>query len=240
MATTKSRSRDIVAYAVGRATLAHAPGVNHAALKAKGLPHEAIDKVEAALGAAFDIRFVFNKWTLGVETLAQALKIPPERYDAPGFDLLTALGFTKAEIEAANSFACGAMTLEGAPYLKHEHLSVFDCANPCGRMGKRYLSVESHIRMMAAAQPFITGAISKTINMPNDSTVEDCKDAYMLVLAPWAQSERALSRRLETVAAARTRNWSRATRRTTRRSRRWSRSTRLSAPPRSRRKSSSA
>ena len=92
----------------------------------------------------------------------------------------TALGFSKAEIEAANSYACGAMTLEGAPYLKPEHLSVFDCANPCGRIGKRYLSVESHIRMMAAAQPFITGAISKTINMPNDATVEDCKDAYML------------------------------------------------------------
>ena len=171
---------DIVAYAVGRATLAHAPGVNHAALKAKGLPQESIDKVEAALGGAFDIRFVFNKWTLGVETLAQALKISPERYDAPGFDLLAALGFTRSEIEAANSFACGAMTLEGAPYLKPEHLSVFDCANPCGRIGKRYLSVDSHIRMMAAAQPFITGAISKTINMPNDATVEDCKDAYML------------------------------------------------------------
>jgi ribonucleoside-diphosphate reductase alpha chain len=172
--------KDIIAYAVGRATLAHAPGVNHAALKAKGLPQEAIDKVEAALGAAFDIRFVLNKWTLGVETLSQVLNITPERYEAPGFDLLTALGFTKSEIEAANSYACGAMTLEGAPYLKAEHLSVFDCANPCGRIGKRYLSVESHIRMMAAAQPFITGAISKTINMPNDSSVEDCKDAYML------------------------------------------------------------
>ncbi|HEY1783601.1 MAG TPA: vitamin B12-dependent ribonucleotide reductase [Roseiarcus sp.] len=171
---------DIVAYAVGRATLAHAPGVNHAALKAKGLPQEAIDKVEAALGGAFDIRFVFNKWTLGPETLSRDLKVTPDRYDAPGFDLLTALGFSRSEIEAANSYACGAMTLEGAPYLKPEHLSVFDCANPCGRTGKRYLSVESHIRMMAAAQPFITGAISKTINMPNDSSVEDCKDAYML------------------------------------------------------------
>ena len=171
---------DIVGYAVGRATLAHAPGVNHAALKAKGMPKEAIDRIEAALAGAFDIRFVFNKWTLGPETLSQALKIPAERYDAPGFDLLAALGFSKAEIEAANAFACGAMTLEGAPYLKQEHYPVFDCANPCGRTGKRYLSVESHIRMMAAAQPFISGAISKTINMPNDATVEDCKDAYML------------------------------------------------------------
>ena len=171
---------DIVGYAVGRATLAHAPGVNHAALKAKGMPKEAIEKVEAALAGAFDIRFVFNKWTLGADTLTQALKIPAERYDAPGFDLLTALGFSRSEIEAANSFACGAMTLEGAPYLKQEHYPVFDCANPCGRTGRRYLSVESHIRMMAAAQPFISGAISKTINMPNDATIEDCKDAYML------------------------------------------------------------
>src|SRR5271165_6007912 len=171
---------DIVGYAVGRATLAHAPGVNHAALKAKGMPKEAVDKVEAALAGAFDIRFVFNKWTLGPETLSGALKIPAERYDAPGFDLLTALGFSRSEIEAANAFACGAMTLEGAPYLKVEHYPVFDCANPCGRTGKRYLSVVSHIRMMAAAQPFISGAISKTINMPNDATVEDCKDAYML------------------------------------------------------------
>ena len=171
---------DMIGYAVGRATLAHAPGINHSALRAKGLPEAAIEKVEAALRGAFDIRFVFNKWTLGAETLSGALKIPAERYEAPGFDLLTALGFTKAEIELANIFACGAMTLEGAPHLKAEHYAVFDCANPCGRTGKRYLSVESHIRMMAAAQPFITGAISKTINMPNDASVEDCKDAYML------------------------------------------------------------
>src|SRR5271166_1069593 len=129
----EKQTADIVAYAVGRATLAHAPGVNHAALKAKGLPDAAIDKVEAALAGAFDIRFVFNKWTLGAETLSGALKIPPERYDAPGFDLLGALGFSKSEIEAANIFACGAMTLEGAPHLKLEHYPVFDCANPCGR-----------------------------------------------------------------------------------------------------------
>jgi ribonucleoside-diphosphate reductase alpha chain len=176
----EKRIEDIVAYAVGRGTLAHAPGVNHAALAAKGMPKEATEKIEAALPGAFDIRFVFNKWTLGAESLSGALKIPAERYDAPGFDLLSALGFMRSEIEAANTFACGAMTLEGAPYLKHEHYPVFDCANPCGRTGKRFLSVESHIRMMAAAQPFISGAISKTINMPNDSTVEDCKDAYML------------------------------------------------------------
>src|SRR5204862_1874758 len=99
---------------------------------------------------------------------------------SPNFDLLAHLGFSKREIEAANIHACGAMTVEGAPHLKAEHYPVFDCANPCGRTGKRYLSVESHIRMMAAAQPFISGAISKTINMPNDATVEDCKAAYIL------------------------------------------------------------
>ena len=99
---------------------------------------------------------------------------------APSFDLLAHLGFTKREIEAANIHVCGAMTVEGAPHLKPEHYAVFDCANPCGRTGKRYLSVDSHIRMLAAAQPFISGAISKTINMPNDATVADCKAAYML------------------------------------------------------------
>jgi ribonucleoside-diphosphate reductase alpha chain len=90
------------------------------------------------------------------------------------------LGFSRAEIEAANIFVCGAMTLEGAPHLKPEHYAVFDCASPCGRTGKRFLGVESHIRMMAAAQPFISGAISKTINMPNEASIEECKEAYML------------------------------------------------------------
>src|SRR5207245_5545831 len=112
--------------------------------------------------------------------LRDTLNIAPETIAAPGFDLLAAVGFTKREIEAANVHICGAMTVEGAPHLKAEHYAVFDCANPCGKIGKRYLSVESHIRTMAASQPFISGAISKTINMPNDATVEDCKAAYLL------------------------------------------------------------
>ena len=124
------------------------------------------------------------------------------RLDDPSFDLLTHLGFSKAEIEAANTHVCGAMTLEGAPHLRKEHYPVFDCANPCGRIGKRYLTVESHIRMMAAAQPFISGAISKTINMANEATVEECKAGLSSLLAPGAQGERALSRRLEALAAA--------------------------------------
>ena len=106
--------------------------------------------------------------------------MPADRLEEPGFELLPFLGFTKADIEAANIHVCGAMTLEGAPHLRREHYPVFDCANPCGRTGVRYLSVESHIRMMAASQPFISGAISKTINMPNDATVDACKEAYLL------------------------------------------------------------
>ncbi|HEY6577818.1 MAG TPA: hypothetical protein VIY09_00720, partial [Rhizomicrobium sp.] len=141
---------------------------------------EAIEKVEKALPTAFDIKFAFNKWTLGADFLRDQLNVDAAGLAAPSFDLLAHLGFTKREIEAANIHVCGAMTVEGAPHLKPEHYAVFDCANPCGRTGKRYLSVDSHIRMLAAAQPFISGAISKTINMPNEATVEDCKTAYVL------------------------------------------------------------
>src|SRR5215475_8567210 len=171
---------EIEAYAVGHGSLSNAPGINASTLKAKGFTDEALAKVEKALPTAFDIKFAFNKWTFGEDFIRDQLGIGPEAIAAPGFDLLAALGFTKREIEAANVHICGAMTVEGAPHLKAEHYPVFDCANPCGKIGKRYLSVESHIRMMAASQPFISGAISKTINMPNDATVDDCKAAYML------------------------------------------------------------
>ena len=174
-----SEIAEIVAYAVGRGTLTDAPAINHDTLKAKGFTDEAIEKVEKALPTAFDIKFVFNKWTLGADFLRE-LGVAPADLAAPNFDLLAHLGFTKREIEAANIYVCGAMTVEGAPHLKPEHYAVFDCANPCGRTGKRFLSVDSHIRMLAAAQPFISGAISKTINMPNEATVEDCKAAYIL------------------------------------------------------------
>ena len=171
---------EIVAYALGRGTLIGAPAIDHAALTAKGFTTTALDKIEAALGAAFDIRFVFNKWTLGEAFCSDTLGIDPAALSAVNFDMLAALGFSPAEIEAANIYVCGAMTLEGAPHLAEAHLPVFDCASPCGKTGTRSLSVESHIRMMAAAQPFISGAISKTINMPTTATVTDCKDAYLL------------------------------------------------------------
>jgi ribonucleoside-diphosphate reductase alpha chain len=171
---------EIVAYATGHATLAGAPAIDPMRLKAKSFTDEKLAEVEAALASAFDIKFVFNKFTLGAEFLCESLKIAAEKLDEPSFDLLSHLDFSRAEIEAANIYVCGAMTLEGAPHLKPEHYPVFDCASPCGRTGKRFLSVESHIRMMAAAQPFVSGAISKTINMPGTATIEDCKDAYML------------------------------------------------------------
>ena len=177
---TEAQIGEIEAYAVGHGSLGQAPGINHTTLKAKGFTDDAIAKVEKALPTAFDIKFAFNKWTLGEDLLKNQLGVAAEVIASPSFDLLAHMGFSKREIEAANVHVCGAMTVEGAPHLKPEHYGVFDCANPCGKIGKRYLSVESHIRMMAAAQPFISGAISKTINMPNDATVEDCKEAYLL------------------------------------------------------------
>ena len=169
----------IVRHAVGHGTLEGAPGIDHEALIARGFGPDEIAAVEAALPAAFDIRFVFNVWTLGEAFCTDLLGIPRDKLANPAFDLLSEIGFSTGQIEAANAHVCGTMTLEGAPGLDPAHLPVFDCATACGRHGTRSLSVEAHIDMMAAAQPFISGAISKTINMPNTATVADCKEAYL-------------------------------------------------------------
>jgi ribonucleoside-diphosphate reductase alpha chain len=176
---SESQIAEIEAYAVGHGNLNQAPAINPATLGAKGFPADKIAALNTATASAFDIKFIFNQWTLGADFL-KSLGVTDAQLNDMGFDLLSFLGFSKKDVEAANIHACGAMTLEGAPHLRAEHLPVFDCASPCGKIGRRYLSVDSHILMMAAAQPFISGAISKTINMPNDATVEDCKNAYML------------------------------------------------------------
>ncbi len=172
--------KEIIDYAVGRGTLENAPGICHEALKAKGFTDSLISKIEEGLTSAFDIKFVFNKYTLGEDFCKQELGLHDEQLNNISFDILSEIGFSKKQIEQANLYCCGSMTLEGAPGLNDVDLPVFDCANACGKIGKRILSVDSHIKMMAASQPFISGAISKTINMPNEATVEECKDAYML------------------------------------------------------------
>ncbi|GAB3457740.1 vitamin B12-dependent ribonucleotide reductase [Insolitispirillum peregrinum] len=170
----------MIRYATGHGSLRGASGITHDSLRAKGFDDAALERLEAALATAFDIKFAFNKWTLGEELCTGPLGFTAGQLEDPAFDMLAALGFSASQIEAANTHVCGAMTLEGAPLLKPEHQAVFDCANTCGRTGRRLLSVESHIRMMAAAQPFISGAISKTINMANSATVADCLHAYEL------------------------------------------------------------
>jgi ribonucleoside-diphosphate reductase alpha chain len=171
---------DIVAYCVGHKTLRGAPAINHDTLRAKGFDDAGLGRLETALETAFDITFAFNAWTLGEGYLATRLGLTEAQLAESNGNLLRALGFSAAEIEAANDYCCGTMTVEGAPHLKAAHLGVFDCANRCGKKGTRFIATEAHIRMMAAAQPFISGAISKTINMPQDATVEDVKWAYDL------------------------------------------------------------
>lgn len=169
----------IIRYATGHASLTGAPHINPESLKFRGLTDSEIEKVEQAVGGSFEIGFAFNQWTLG-EACLQRLGFTPEEYNGYNFNLLRKMGFTKKEIDEANDYVCGTMTVEGAPYLKDEHLPVFDCANKCGNKGERYIAAQGHIRMMAAAQPFLSGAISKTINLPNEASVDDIKDCYYL------------------------------------------------------------
>lgn len=170
---------EIVNYAKGHGTLNGAPHINYETLSSKGFTQQEIEKVDKVVLSAFDICFAFNIFTLGEECLKR-LGFTTEQYHDPSFNLLNTLGFTDEQIEETNDFVCGTMTVEGAPYLKDEHLPVFDCANKCGKKGERFIHAHGHIRMMAAVQPFISGAISKTINLPNEATVQEIQDCYEL------------------------------------------------------------
>ena len=176
---TEDEIIDIVNYAKGHATLKGAPFINEKTLFEKGFLRGEIDKLNAAMASAFEIGFVFNVYTLGVACL-ERLGFTADQYHDFEWSLLEALGFTDDEIDAANIYICGTMTVEGAPLLKEEHLSVFDCANKCGQIGERYIHAHGHIRMMAAAQPFLSGAISKTINLPNEANIDEIADSYRL------------------------------------------------------------
>jgi len=176
---TEKENDAIIKYAVGAASFAGAPFINHQSLSEKGFIADEIKRLDAAAATAFEIGFVFNKYTLGEECL-QRLGFTPEQYNDFEWSLLEALGFSDEQIEAANDYVCGTGMLEGAPHLKEEHLPVFDCANKCGKKGQRYIHAHGHIRMMGATQPFISGAISKTINLPHEATVEEIADSYML------------------------------------------------------------
>ncbi|MFZ5432575.1 MAG: vitamin B12-dependent ribonucleotide reductase [Calditrichota bacterium] len=171
--------RQITLYVRGTGTLENAPFVSRDALKNKGMPDEALDRIEEELKGAFDITFAVTPWVVGEDVVKKDLKLDDEALRNAKGDLLTALGFSRKQIRAANDHVCGRMTIEGAPHLKPEHLPVFDCANKCGAYGKRYILPEAHLQMMAAAQPFITGAISKTINLPNHASIDEVKDCYV-------------------------------------------------------------
>jgi ribonucleoside-diphosphate reductase alpha chain len=169
----------IINYAKGAATLQGAPHINLNSLKAKGFTDDELEKLDKAVISAFEIGFAFNIWTVGEDCLKR-LGLTTEQYNAGDFNLLKALGFSRQQIAEANEYICGTMTLEGAPFLKEEHYPIFDCANKCGAKGERYIHAHGHIKMMAAAQPFLSGAISKTINLPNEAKVEEIKDCYEL------------------------------------------------------------
>ncbi|MCB9544318.1 MAG: vitamin B12-dependent ribonucleotide reductase [Myxococcales bacterium] len=170
---------DIVGYCKGRGTLEGCPHINPRALKGHGFDAATIERIEGLLPSAFDLSMVFNRFTFGDEYLVDKVGIPAADVAKADFDLLSALGLTRTQIVQANDYVCGTMTVEGAPHLKAQHLPVFDCANKCGRRGERYIRFLAHIEMMAAVQPFISGAISKTINMPGHATIADVQEAYL-------------------------------------------------------------
>lgn len=175
---TDAEIADITAYIKGYGSLQGCPHINRASLKEKGFTDEKVDTIESQMASVFDVTFAFNRHTLGDDFL-QTLGFSEAQLADPGFNLLAELGYTAEQIEAANRHVCGTMTIESAPGLNEDHLPVFDCANKCGKLGTRYIDYMGHVKMMAAAQPFISGAISKTINMPAHATVREVEQVYM-------------------------------------------------------------
>lgn len=176
---TQSQNDTIVNFAVGHANFAGAPHINDASLLAKGFTQEEVTKLNGAAKSAFEIGFIFNRFTLGDACLTR-LGFKEEVFADWNFNLLESLGFSEDEIDAANDYVCGTMTVEGAPELNPAHLPIFDCANKNGKKGVRYIHAHGHIRMMSACQPFLSGAISKTINLPNEATVAEIADCYLM------------------------------------------------------------
>ena len=175
---SEDQIRDIEKYCIGHGSIRDAPFINFKTLSDKGFEQTQLDALEKEAKNAFEIKFIFNKWSLGEEFCKTKLSLTDEQLNSTTFNMLKFLGFSREEISAADEYLCGTMTIEGAPHLKGDHYKIFDCANKCGKKGKRYIHHGGHLKMMAAAQPFISGAISKTINMPREISIEDIKSAY--------------------------------------------------------------
>ena len=174
---TDAQIADIVAYVTGTNTFTGAPHCGRKALLQNGLTEREIEKAEGALRGVFDVGFALAPWVIGTEAY-ERLGIDSTTYNKPGFHLLRFWGHSDKEIDELNDVVIGRMTVEGAPHLRAEHLPVFDCANRCGKIGERFLEPMAHVHMMAAAQPFLSGAISKTVNLPNEATIEDVEEIY--------------------------------------------------------------
>jgi ribonucleoside-diphosphate reductase alpha chain len=175
---SEDQIEDIIAYICGTLTLLDSPHVNRESLKEKGFTPEDLLKVEASLSGVFELSYAFMPWALGDEMMSR-LGFTPDQYNDKNFDLLKSLGFTAEQIEEANGVVCGQMTVEGAPHIQDKHLPVFDCANKCGKRGKRFIAPDAHITMMSAAQKFICGAISKTVNVPTETTAQRIESLYV-------------------------------------------------------------
>lgn len=176
---SKNEINEIENYCKGTGTLKGCHSISHDKLKEKGFTNEKIEAIEKQLPNVFEISFAFNKHSLGEDFCKNKLKFTDEQLSDWSFNMLQELGFSEKEIAEANDYVCGTMTIEGAPFLKPEHYPIFDCANKCGNKGQRFIHFMGHVKALAAAQPFITGAISKTINMPHNATIEEVSSAYV-------------------------------------------------------------